>query len=120
MVDVEFVNRSPVANPDGATTAAGEPVTVDVLANDFDPDGDPIEIVDVVQWYGRPAQATVNGDGTITFEVSGWCHGRNDFRYTISDPFGATAQANVTIFRPGESVDAESPDASTECVVDPS
>lgn len=120
VVDVEFVNRSPVANPDGATTAAGEPVTVDVLANDFDPDGDPIEIVDVVQWYGRPAQATVNGDGTITFEVSGWCHGRNDFRYTISDPFGATAQANVTIFRPGESVDAESPDASTECVVDPS
>lgn len=120
VVDVAFVNRAPVANPDGATTAAGEPVTVDVLANDFDPDGDPIEIVDVVQWYGRPAQATVNGDGTITFEVSGWCHGRNDFRYTISDPFGATAQANVTIFRPGESVDSDSPDASTECVVDPS
>jgi len=119
-IDVAFINRAPVANPDGATTAAGEPVTVNVLANDFDPDGDPLEIVDVVQWYGRPASATVNGDGTITFEVSGWCHGRNHFRYTISDPFGATSQANVTIFRPGESTDSDSPDASTECVIDPS
>ena len=120
VVDVAFTNSPPVANPDGATTAAGEPVTVNVLANDFDPDGDALEIVDVIQWYGRPAEATINGDGTITFMVSGWCHGRNDFRYTISDPFGATAKANVTIFRPGEPVDSDSPDASTECVVDPS
>jgi len=120
VVDVVFTNRAPVANPDGATTTVGEAVTVNVLANDFDPDGDPIEIVDVVQWYGRSAEATVNGDGTITFQVSGWCHGRAYFRYTISDPFGATAKANVTILRPGESVDSDSPNASTECVVDPS
>jgi len=121
VVDVVFANRAPVARPDRATTAAdGESVTVDVLANDFDPDGDRLEVVAVDQWYGsRRAEVTVNGDGTITFLVNGWCQGRNQFRYTISDPFGATAQANVTILRPGQSVDSDSPDASTECLFHP-
>ena len=32
-------NRPPVANPDEASGPAGEPIVVDVLANDFDPDG---------------------------------------------------------------------------------
>ncbi|WP_376691372.1 OmpA family protein [Wenzhouxiangella sp. EGI_FJ10409] len=112
VIDVAFANRAPVANPDSATTTAGQAVTVDVLANDFDPDGDPLEIVDVVQWYGRPAEVTVNGDGTITFRVSDTCNGRNQFRYTISDPSGATAQANVTVTRLSS---ATTEDAGTEC-----
>lgn len=112
VIDVAFANRAPVANPDEATTTAGEPVTVDVLANDFDPDGDALEIIDVVQWYGRPAEVTVNGDGTITFRVSDSCNGRNQFRYTISDPSGATAQANVTVTRLSETT---TEDAAPEC-----
>ncbi len=38
------VNRAPVAVNDAATTTAGTPVTVDVLANDSDPDGDAVSI----------------------------------------------------------------------------
>ncbi len=112
VIDVAFANRAPVANPDSATTTAGQAVTVDVLANDFDPDGDPLEVVDVEQWYGRPAEVTINSDGTVTFLVSETCNGRNQFRYTISDPSGATAQANVTVTR---LADAGTEDASTEC-----
>ena len=102
IVDVAFANRAPVANPDQASTTIGQAVTVDVLANDFDPDGDPLEIVSVEQWYGRPAEFTVNGDGTITFRVSDSCNGRNRFTYTISDPSGATASANVEVTRLNE------------------
>ncbi|WP_181918468.1 MULTISPECIES: Ig-like domain-containing protein [unclassified Wenzhouxiangella] len=112
-IDVAFANRAPVANPDAAETTVGQPVTVDVLANDFDPDGDPLEIVDVVQWYGMPAEVTVNNDGTITFRVSDSCNGRNRFRYTISDPSGATAQANVSVNRVSGS---DTENASPECV----
>ncbi len=113
VVDVAFANRAPVANPDAAETTVGQPVTVDVLANDFDPDGDPLEIVDVVQWYGMPAEVTVNDDGTITFRISDSCNGRNRFRYTISDPSGATAQANVSVNRVSGS---DTENASPECV----
>jgi outer membrane protein OmpA-like peptidoglycan-associated protein len=116
-IDVAFTNQAPVANPDAATTTVGEPVTVDVLANDFDPDGDPIEVVDVVQWYGLPGEATINGDGTITFRVADSCSGVNRFRYTIEDSNGATAQANVSVDRVAAS--GESGDASAECLPTP-
>jgi outer membrane protein OmpA-like peptidoglycan-associated protein len=113
-IDVAFANRAPIANPDSATTVAGQAVTVDVLANDSDPDGDPLEVVDVVQWYGIPGTATINADGTITFRVSDSCSGQNQFRYTVRDPSGATDQANVTITRTGASNRMQ--DASTECM----
>jgi outer membrane protein OmpA-like peptidoglycan-associated protein len=98
-VDVAFANRPPVANPDQASTPVGQAVTVDVLANDFDPDGDELEIVEVSQWYGRPAEFDINGDGTITFRVSESCNGLSRFSYTITDPSGATATANVEVTR---------------------
>lgn len=113
-IDVAFANRAPVANPDQATTTPGQAVTVDVLANDFDPDGDALEIVEVVQWYGRPAEITVNGDGTVTFRVSDSCNGRNRFSYTITDPSGATATANVEVTRVGEGGSATE-EAGFEC-----
>jgi len=114
VIDVAFANRAPVANPDEATTPAGQPVAVDVLANDFDPDGDPLEIVDVVQWYGRPADFTINGDGTITFNVSDSCNGLSRFRYTITDPSGATATANVEVTRL-DGGGSSTEDAAIEC-----
>lgn len=112
-IEVNAFNRPPVANPDSATTTVGEPVTVDVLANDFDPDGDPLEVIGIVQWYGIPADITDNGDGTITFRVSDSCNGRNEFRYTITDPHGATAVANVSITRVA---DSQTQDASLDCL----
>jgi outer membrane protein OmpA-like peptidoglycan-associated protein len=99
VVDVQFANQAPVANPDEASGAAGVPITVEVLANDFDPDGDPIEVISVARITTAPAEAVINADGTITFIISATCSGTNIFRYTISDPFGATASANVTVMR---------------------
>ncbi len=113
-MDVAFANQAPVAVPDSATTPADTPVEVDVLANDFDPDGDPIELVDVQRVYGSsPGTAEMNVEaGTITFTIGEDCSGLNIWRYTITDPFGATDTATVTIYREG-SEDAEEGD---ECV----
>ena len=112
-VNVAFANQAPVANDDEATGPAGVPITVDVLANDFDPDGDPIEVISVTRISTAPAEAVINADGTISFTISGTCSGFNLFRYTISDPFGATAQANVTVRRQLP----EGMEADPECIL---
>jgi hypothetical protein len=38
-------NKDPAAENDTAITAGGVPVTIDVLVNDADPDGDPLSLV---------------------------------------------------------------------------
>src|SRR3712207_8369853 len=47
-------NQAPVAGADGATTAEEAGVDVNVLANDSDPDGDPVRLRTV----GAPAHGT--------------------------------------------------------------
>ena len=105
-VDVAFANQAPVANPDEATGPAGTPIVVDVLANDFDPDGDPLEVIEVVQVRGAAADAVINTDGSISFTIAERCSGFNLFRYTITDPFGATDSATVTVRRAAADNDA--------------
>src|SRR5690606_18937359 len=54
----------PVANTDARTIPAGVSVTINVLANDSDPDGDGLRVIDDI---GQPENATitVNSDGGI-------------------------------------------------------
>ncbi len=112
VVSVLFANQAPVARPDEASGPPGIPIFVEVLANDSDPDGDPLEVVDVVRVTSAGAQTTINSDGTISFVISATCSGFNLFRYTVRDPFGATATANVTVRRTAEESGTES---ATEC-----
>jgi hypothetical protein len=92
---VNDVNRDPVAVDDNATTDLNTPVTVDVLANDDDPDGDELTVAGV----GEPLNGTaeVNNDGTVTYTPNTGFLGEDDFVYTIEDGFGGTGQATVTI-----------------------
>jgi hypothetical protein len=113
VVDVQFANQAPVANPDIASGPAGVPIVVEVLANDFDPDGDPIEVISVSRITTAPAEAVINADGTISFTISATCGGQNIFRYTISDPFGATDSALVTVTRAASDDGVEAP----ECIL---
>ena len=117
VVDVQFANQPPVARPDEASGPANTPITVDVMANDFDPDGDPIELVSIVPITAAPTTAVINADGTVTVTISSTCSGFNVFRYTISDPFGATAIGTLTVTRtPSPEEDDEE---SVDCVVMP-
>ena len=56
-------NLAPVAMDDSAATDHGVPVTIDVLANDSDPDGDTLMLVSATD--GAHGTVAVNDDGTI-------------------------------------------------------
>ena len=94
-VAVTGVNESPDAVNDSATTVeASGGVTIAVLANDTDPDGDPL----IVTAVSTPAHGTasVNPDNTVTFVPVASYSGSDSFTYTVSDG-AATDVATVTV-----------------------
>ncbi|CAN0603922.1 unnamed protein product, partial [Ectocarpus sp. 12 AP-2014] len=92
-------NEAPIANADTATTPEGTPIDIVVLANDFDPDADPITITGTTD----PANGTVtiNPDGTITYTPDPGFIGEDTFTYTICDDGNPqlcdTATVTVTV-----------------------
>lgn len=92
---VADINRAPIARADSATTVEDTPVTVNVLANDDDPDGDALTVLGVAQ----PSRGTtlLNADGTVTYVPASNFNGSDGFSYTIRDALGATATATVTL-----------------------
>jgi hypothetical protein len=88
-------NSPPKAVADSAITAARAAVTVHVLANDSDPDGDPLHVSAVT----KPAhgKAVINADSTVTYTPSVGYSGTDHFVYTVADGRGGTATATVTI-----------------------
>ena len=74
-------NRTPIAINDSGMTAIGQPVTIDVLDNDFDPDGDPLRVIPV---------GTVRGNFVADFQTpvppSGW-----EYVWNASGQFGDEA-----------------------------
>ncbi|MCD4780029.1 MAG: tandem-95 repeat protein [Candidatus Omnitrophica bacterium] len=102
-ITINGVNDAPVANDDSATTGEDTLVTIDVVANDSDPDGDTL-LVDSVDSTGTEGQVTDNGDGTITYNPDGQFEylqvgdsATDSFNYTVSDGNGGTDEATVTI-----------------------
>ena len=79
----DTANTAPNAVDDAATTAPGTAVTIDVLANDSDADGDPLS-VDSVDDPANGA-AAINGDGTLTYTPDAGFTGSDVFDYTVSD-----------------------------------
>ncbi|ODW86065.1 RTX toxin [Vibrio parahaemolyticus] len=93
-VDVTPVNDAPVAKDDTATTQEDTAVTIDVLPNDTDVDGDKLSI----QSASVPeAQGKVEiVDGKLVFTPAKNFHGDAEITYTVSD--GAlTGQATVKV-----------------------
>ena len=87
-------NAAPVAVDDTAATPAGDPVTIDVLANDTDPDGDAIAVSSV----GAPAHgAAETVDGAVRYTPVEGFAGEDTFTYTVSDGRGGTGTAVVTV-----------------------
>lgn len=90
-------NRPPVAVADTAVLNTGTAVTIAVLANDTDPDGDPLRVTGVTQPAGGRAVVTVNADGTVTYTQTVYATGTARFTYTVSDGRGGTATATVRV-----------------------
>jgi hypothetical protein len=94
-VTVRPPNHAPVANSDQATALAGQQVVIPVLANDNDPDGDPLSLVA----FETPAQGSlvIAGDQTIRYLAKAGQSGKDAFFYTISDGRGGLASAMVGV-----------------------
>ncbi len=88
-------NIGPVANDDTATTDEDTPVTIDVLSNDTDLEGDTLSI------DGTPTAnngtVTVNPDGTLEYTPDADFNGTDTITYTITDGNGGTDTAQVTV-----------------------
>jgi large repetitive protein len=94
------VNGPPVAVDDTYDAVQDTPLTVDapgVLANDTDPDGDPLAVdaYDATSTYG--ATVTMTPDGAFTYTPAAGFAGTDTFTYTITDGRGGTDTATVTI-----------------------
>jgi len=86
----------PVAVDDTARVNAGESVTIDVLSNDFDPDGDSISLGGIWSPNGR---VVANDDGTVTFFADPDSEGDFAFCYWAEDDNGnfTMGQGVVTV-----------------------
>jgi len=89
VVDVANVNQTPVATADQYVVNVGQTLTVGapgVLANDVDPDGDPL----TAQLVSGPLHAatggfTLNSDGSFTYTPAAGFTGTDSFTYTAND-----------------------------------
>jgi MYXO-CTERM domain-containing protein len=107
-VNVGAANQPPSAVDDSATTDENTPVTVDVLANDNDPDGDTL----TVTIGGAPTSGTavVNADDTITYTPSTNFSGTDSLAYTVNDGTGGSDSATLDL-----TVNAASPCQGLQC-----
>src|SRR5205807_2335148 len=89
------VNAPPTAANDSYTVQrSSSNNSLSVLANDSDPNGDPLTITAV----GTPAHGTASiGSGVILYTPTAGYAGPDSFTYTISDGKGGTASATVSI-----------------------
>lgn len=94
-IHVKERNKRPVAANDNVETSANSPITIDVLGNDTDPDGDPLTISDIV----LPVHGTVtlNADNTITYTPTQGYVGADQFAYSATDGKGGEDEGLVSI-----------------------
>ena len=93
-IAVHAVNAAPLAEADMAETDEDTLVTIDILANDTDPDGalDPSSVTVIAQ----PASGGVSVDGAsgaITYTPAAGFFGEDSFVYVVQDNEGASSNA---------------------------
>jgi len=78
----EEVNQAPTAKDDTATTKYERAVSIDVLANDSDVDGDTLTI----DSFSRPNNGSVKQEnGKLIYTPNNGFSGKDTFNYTITD-----------------------------------
>ncbi|MHA6316121.1 cadherin-like domain-containing protein, partial [Altererythrobacter sp. CAU 1778] len=92
-IGVAPVNDAPVDGNETAITT-DQPVTIDVLANASDPDGDPLTVIEASADVGT---VTINPDGTLTYTPAPGFTGTATVTYVISDGNGGFVTSTVTI-----------------------
>lgn len=110
-VTITAVNDGPDAVDDTATTAEDTAVTIDVLANDTDPDSTP-----TISGVSNASGGTpVVSNGQIIFTPNANFHGAASFSYTITDgTLSDTASVAVTVTAVNDPVNAVDDSGTTD------
>ena len=92
---VVAVNQPPTAVDDTASVAEDGSASIDVVANDIDPDGGALS----VSALGQPSHGStaLAADGTVTYIPAANYNGPDAFGYTVADTIGFTDSAMVTV-----------------------
>ncbi len=88
-------NNPPVATDDEANVAEDGAITIAVLDNDSDADGDSLAVTVVTQ--GADGAVAINADDTVTYTPNADFNGVDSFDYTVSDGEGGSDSASVSI-----------------------
>ena len=106
-------NAVPVAGDDSAATALGQAITIDVLANDIDADGDPL--VPAVVTAAANGTVALDPDGSFLYTPEPAFHGTDAFTYRVNDGRVDSEPATVSIVvdRPNRAPLAARDEAST-------
>lgn len=88
-------NSAPVAVNDSTSTNEDTAVTISVLANDSDPDSDPLSVS--ILTSALHGTLVVNTDNTVTYTPTANYNGSDSFTYQVSDGHGGTAGASVSL-----------------------
>ncbi|MEL7038173.1 MAG: Ig-like domain-containing protein [Cyanobacteria bacterium J06592_8] len=109
-------NQTPTATNDGASTDENTAISIDVLANDTDPDGDSLN-VSLVDDTNTQGAVSINNDGTISYDPNAQFQSleagetaTDSFTYMINDGQGGTDTATVSVTINGVSSPTEPPD----------
>jgi uncharacterized repeat protein (TIGR01451 family) len=94
IITISQANDPPVAVDDSDTTPEGTAVTINVLNNDSDPDGDTLTVDSVTQGAHG---SVINNDDDVTYTHDAGFSGIDSFTYTVSDGNGGTDTAAVTV-----------------------
>ena len=92
-ITIRRANTPPVAEDDTATTTQDNPVTIDVLDNDTDDDGDRLDVFD----WSQGANGSVACPADCTYTPDDGFSGTDTFDYRVRDAFGGEDQATVTV-----------------------
>ncbi|XWN30981.1 MAG: Ig-like domain-containing protein [Devosia sp.] len=111
LIDVD--NLAPVATDDAVTLDEDTSITVAVVGNDVDPNGDEVRVVSL--GAALNGLATLNGDGTVTYTPTENWFGTETLAYTITD---GILEAQGTLVLTVTSVD-DAPDAVDDALFTP-
>ena len=95
VVTVTDVNEVPAPTDDRVETREDTPVVIDVLANDRDPEGDPLQVETVSA--AAHGVTGITADGGVAYTPEQDYHGADRFTYVVSDGAGETATGTVTV-----------------------
>jgi Ca2+-binding RTX toxin-like protein len=96
-LDVAAVNDAPIARADVFAGARGQPISGNVLANDSDPEGDSLQVVEATIATAGGGLVTLLSDGNFTYAPAAGFAGADSFDYTLFDSAGASAVGTVAL-----------------------